>query len=454
MAGSVILVSLPPSPTIRHAARVAEVKRNGAVLAAVAGVVVTLVVWLAVTTPLVMGLLHPAAVHAPEPALESHAPAPDPSRKTAAVLLSQAGTEVTDFLAPYAILAASGAFDVTAVAPQPGWAPTNGGLGIVPQQTLAAFDAAHPGGADVIVLPNVMDPDAPVLLDWVKHQAARGALVVSVCEGARVLAHSGLLEGRSATTHFLALGELRKSFPGIHWRDDRRYVVDGSFVTSAGVTAAIDASLYVVARLAGAATATRTAEMLGLPYTGDVAATPPVLSLGALAAGVLNGGLVWPKWRVLVPLRDGVDEIELAAVLDAYPRTFAAASASTTPEQRAVRSRHGLVLVPARAAGAPGPGDIVVTPARDGADGSAYDRVLRAIAARFGGDIAELVAAQLQYPAAHLELAATPTPRLRSVLSLVLLLACGGASGVLVRRSYRRRRARRASATLRQLART
>lgn len=432
----------------------AEESRESAFLSASLGVVVTLVVWLAVATPLAMGLLHPAAVHAPEPALESTAPTSTPARKTAAVLLSQAGTEVTDFLAPYAILAASGAFDVTAVAPQPGWAPTNGGLGIVPQQTLAAFDAAHPGGADVIVLPNVMDPDAPVLLDWVKQQAARGALVVSVCEGARLLAHTGLLEGKSATSHFLALGGLRKSFPGIRWRDDRRYVVDGSFVTSAGVTAAIDASLYVVARFAGAAAATRTAGLLGLPDGGDVAAAPPELSLGELATGVLNGGLVWPKWRVLVPLHDGVDEIELAAVLDAYPRTFAAASASTTPEQRAVRSRHGLVLVPAQAAGVPGPGDIVVTPARDGADGSAYDRVLRAIAARFGGRTALLVADQLQYPAAHLELAAEPTPSARLVLLLVLLLACGAASGIMVRRSYRQRCARRSTATPRKLART
>ena len=333
---------------------------RGVLLASSIGVIATAVLWIALCVPLAMGLLHPAPIDAPEHALPPNAPttnAHDPARRTAAVLLSQAGTEVTDFMAPYAILAASDAFDVYAVAPTLAIAPTNGGLGIVPQLTLDAFDAAHANGADVVIIPNVLDPDAPVLLEWVARQAARGALVVSVCEGARLLARTGLLDGRQATTHFAAITELRKSFPGVRWRDDRRYVADGALVTSAGVTAAIDASLYVVAHFAGTEAAARTARLLALPYAANdagVTVAPTVLSSDDVTIAVLNGALLWPKQQVLVPLGDGVDELELAAVLDAYPRTFAAASASTSPEQRAVRSRHGLVLVPARSTSARG----------------------------------------------------------------------------------------------------
>jgi hypothetical protein len=219
------------------------------------------------------------------------------------------------------------------------------------------------------------------------------------------------------------------------------------------VTASIDATLYVVARFAGSEAAARTAGMLDLPRSGDVAAAPPVLSPGELTIGVLNGALIWPKWRVLVPLHDDVDEIELAALLDAYPRTFAAASASTTPGQHVVRSRNGLLLMPARAAREPRAGDIVVEPSRGG-EGSAYDRVLRALASRFGGRTAALVADQLQYPAAHLALTAVPTAPAGYVPTLVLLLGGGAAAGLLARRLYRRRRGERALPTLRSVART
>jgi transcriptional regulator GlxA family with amidase domain len=444
MAGSVIAVSLQPWGPIGERCGMKPSTR-GALLAALLGIVATSLSLLAITTPLAMGLIHPAPVAAPSALPPSTPLVRDPSRRTVAVLMSQAGTEVTDLLAPYAIFSASDAFTVLAVAEGAGLVPTNGGLGVVPQQTLAAFDAAHPGGADVVVIPNVLDPDAPALLRWVREQAAHGALVVSVCEGARLLAGTGLLDGRAATSHFLLIGDLAKKFPRVRWRDDRRYVVDGDLVTSAGVTAAIDASLYVVTRIAGPDAAARAAHALQLPPRDDVAVPAPVLTAGELTIGVANAALLWPKQQVLVRLRDGVDELELAAVLDAYPRTFAAASASTTPDRLPVRSRFGLVLVPSRAAGAPNAADIVVDPTRG--DGSPYDRVLRALAARFGGRTAALVADQLQYPAAHLALDAVPTSGTRYAIPLALLLGCGAASGLLVRRAYRRRRAQRTART-------
>lgn len=416
-----------------------QTSRGGAVLAAIAGAVVTLALWLAVTAPLAMGLLHPAPVAVPENPVAAPIPPSHPGRRTAAVLLSQAGTEVTDFLAPYAILAASGTFDVLAVARSLAPAPVNGGLGILPQLTLAAFDAAHPGGADVVVIPNVLDPDDPALLDWVRRQSKDGALVVSICEGARLLANTGLLDGREATTHFAAIGALRERHPEVRWRDDRRWVGDDAFLTSAGVTAAIDASLHLVARLAGEDAASRAATALGvLRVTGDVA-SPPELSAADLAVGAANGALVWPKRRVLVRLEDGVDEIELAAALDAYPRTFAAASASTSPARRLVRSRHGLVLVPAQAEGPPAPDDIVVTPAGGTSDDPAFDRVLRAVARQFGGRTAALVADQLQYPTADLHLEESPTPVAGWLVRLALLVASGAGLGLAVRAGLGRR---------------
>ena len=414
----------------------------GALFAAGAGIVCTLVLWLAVTAPLAMRLLHPAPIpsHDGDTPPSRLVPAADPALATAAVLLSQAGTEVTDFLGPYAILAASGGFAVTAIAASLEPAPTNGGLGVAPASTFASFAAAHPGGADVVVIPNVLDPDDPEAVDWVLQQARHGALVVSICEGARLLARTGLLDGHEATTHFAAIGELRRQFPRVRWRDDRRFVDAGPVISSAGVTAALDASLHVVGRVLGAAAAARSAAAFGLPLTDDGAASPPTLSASDLAIGVWNGALVWPKRRVFVPLVEGVDEIELAAILDAVPRTFSAESATTTSGARPVRSRHGLVLVPAREDTALRAGDLVITPGRVASNGPAFDRVLREVAREFGGRTAALVADQLEYPTAGLDLESEPTRIAGSVARLSALVGGGAAAGLGIRWVRRRRR--------------
>jgi hypothetical protein len=155
-----------------------------------------------------------------------------------------------------------------------------------------------------------------------------------------------------------------------------------------------------------------------------------------------------------VPLEDGIDEIALAAALDAYPRTFAARSASTTPGRRAVRSRHGLVLVPSRPEEPARGDDIVLTPTLEASGDPAFDRVLTAVARDFGGRTAALVADQLEYPAAGLRLDAHPTPLAGLLVRLALLLAVGAAAGFAVRSAWRRRRriAARATALILALA--
>lgn len=85
-----------------------------------------------------------------------------------------------------------------------------------------------------------------------------GTTVASVCTGGMILAHAGVLDGRSATTHAGAIEELRTSFSSVDVRDER--VVDsGSVLTCGGVTSGLDLSLHLVERLADEATADRVA---------------------------------------------------------------------------------------------------------------------------------------------------------------------------------------------------
>lgn len=123
----------------------------------------------------------------------------------------------------------------------------------------------HPKGglkelrqADVVVVPGWRSPsECPKAAFIEALQAAhnRGAQVVSVCTGAFVLGHAGLLRGRKATTHWLHTGSFRKQFPDVELLEDSLYVHDGSIATSAGSSAAIDLCLSIIRGEFGASVA-------------------------------------------------------------------------------------------------------------------------------------------------------------------------------------------------------
>ena len=103
------------------------------------------------------------------------------------------------------------------------------------------------------------DPD---LVAWVRARAGVTRRVTSVCSGAFLLAATGLLDGRRATTHWSRCAELAAAFPAVRVEDDPIYVNDGGIWTSAGVTAGIDMALALVEADLGRAVATAVARYL------------------------------------------------------------------------------------------------------------------------------------------------------------------------------------------------
>jgi transcriptional regulator GlxA family with amidase domain len=109
--------------------------------------------------------------------------------------------------------------------------------------------------ADTIVVPGIDDlersiPDA--LLSELRRAVARGARVASICTGAFVLARTGALDGRVATTHWRAASELTRRFPAVTVDPDVLYVDHGTVLTSAGAAAGFDLCLHLVRRDFGA----------------------------------------------------------------------------------------------------------------------------------------------------------------------------------------------------------
>jgi transcriptional regulator GlxA family with amidase domain len=92
------------------------------------------------------------------------------------------------------------------------------------------------------------------LLDFVRAQAARAEVTMSVCSGSALLAAAGVLDGRRATSNKMFFRELVASGPRVQWVAEARWVEDGPFFTSSGVSAGIDMALAVIAKLFGAKT--------------------------------------------------------------------------------------------------------------------------------------------------------------------------------------------------------
>jgi AraC family transcriptional activator FtrA len=142
-----------------------------------------------------------------------------------------------------------------------------GGLALQVPHGLDALDAA-----DTIVIPGWRDPNEappPRLMQSLRQAHARGARLCSICSGAFVLAHAGLLDGRRATTHFRHFERLAADFPDIAIEADALYVEDGNIVTSAGSAAGLDMLLHLVRSDFGADIANQVAQRLVIPAHRD-----------------------------------------------------------------------------------------------------------------------------------------------------------------------------------------
>jgi transcriptional regulator GlxA family with amidase domain len=138
---------------------------------------------------------------------------------------------------------------------------------IVPDYTIS--NCPTPG---IIVIPGqIMPAGSPVafgsgsagLITWIKEQAQHsGITLMSVCVGVYILANTGLLANRKATTHWAAINEIQQQFPDISFVKNVRFVVDEHIITTGGVTSGIDGALYLAGTIDGSDIAQKVADIM------------------------------------------------------------------------------------------------------------------------------------------------------------------------------------------------
>lgn len=168
--------------------------------------------------------------------------------------------EVLDFCGPFEVFSvarpvgvhddAARLFTAVTIAQEEKIITCRGGLLVKPHATIEN----HPP-LDILVVPGGQgtrrERHNQRLLDWIARQDQQTELTTSVCTGAFLLAERGLLDHHRATTHWNSVEWMRQTYPAITMLADARVVDEGHIITSAGISAGIDMSLHVVARLKG-----------------------------------------------------------------------------------------------------------------------------------------------------------------------------------------------------------
>ena len=175
--------------------------------------------------------------------------------------------EVLDFAGPFEVFSIAAKdnkkkFEVITVGQTGEIISTRNGLKILPTTKFSdniAFDfLIIPGGygAEEIEIKN------QVVIDWIKEQQLKVKMLASVCTGALLLAEAGILDGKKATTHWMDLDRLENEYPKVEVIRNVKFVDEGDVLTSAGISAGINMSFYIVKKILGADVAISTARRM------------------------------------------------------------------------------------------------------------------------------------------------------------------------------------------------
>lgn len=163
------------------------------------------------------------------------------------VILLFEGVQIIDFTGPYEVLGQAG-YEVITVSANP-LVTTNMGMKVTPDFTFTNCPEAGifiiPGGD---ISKTIQSPEA---IQWIKQYAEKSNVVMSVCTGSLILAKTGLLDGLTATTYHSAIPVLENDFPKTKVVSDQRFVDNGKFITTAGLSSGMDGALHIIEKLKG-----------------------------------------------------------------------------------------------------------------------------------------------------------------------------------------------------------
>lgn len=189
------------------------------------------------------------------------------------------GVETLDLFGPLEMFGTLDSdFEAILVAEDAAPLRTRHGQTIVPDRTVA-----DPTTYDILLVPGgrgtPIETARPAIDTWLRDQVQTAEMVLSVCTGSGLLARNGILDGHRATTNKMAFDWVRQFGPNVTWVPRARWVEDGKFFTASGVSAGMDMSLAVIAKLLGQNAAEEVARITEYVWHRDAEEDPFAVEL-------------------------------------------------------------------------------------------------------------------------------------------------------------------------------
>lgn len=276
-------------------------------------------------------------------------PVYDSSKKTVVIVANNDGTELFDMIAPFYLFNATDKANVYIVAKKKFPIVVKKGVFLLPQSTFSEMDSLKIR-PDVIVIPFLNMADSlhqdPVIVEWIQDHYAADVHILSVCDGAATAAATGLFDGKFITAHASDYDGIKAHFSKPLWIQNTSLADNGNLLSTAGVSNAVEGSLFVINKLFGSETMQKVINDIN--YGFDSPRLKHQSNTFQFGDKVTIGKKIFfrKNKKVGVLLQNGINEFEFAAIMDTYNRTFPGSIESLSANDVPVRSKYGLTFIP------------------------------------------------------------------------------------------------------------
>ena len=277
----------------------------------------------------------------------SKLPANDTTKRNVFIIADSKLTEMFDMLAPFYLFNATGKANVFIVAKDKTPILIKRDLFVVPQISFDEVDSLRLK-ADAIVIPALSSRDDhqdPIVINWIKSHFTAKTKLLTICDGSSTGAATGLYDGKLITTHASDFKSINKHFNKPIWVQNVSVTKSGNLFSTAGVSNAVEGSLTVINELFGDDTKRGVINHVHYPFK-DIKNTHKSIALRgsdkrtAAAKIFLKGNK-----NIGLLLQNGINEYEMAAVLDTYGRTLPSSFKVITNNGYTVQTKFGLTLI-------------------------------------------------------------------------------------------------------------
>jgi transcriptional regulator GlxA family with amidase domain len=273
----------------------------------------------------------------------------DSTKKTVIIIADTEGTEIFDMMTPFYLFNATEKANVYIVAEKQYPIIVRKGFFLLPQWSYETFDKSNIK-PDVLVIPNLSAMDArhqnPKIVNWIKTHYTPTTQILSICDGSLTAAATGIYDGIPLTCHASDYADIKKQYDKPKWVNNISVTNSGNLFSTAGVSNAVAGSLTVINQIFGAETMKKVKENINYPHPLPKTEYQSIAINFNHKLTIGNKVIFKKNKKIGVLLQNGVNEFELAAIMDTYNRTFPKSIESFVTTGTKVTTKYGLTILP------------------------------------------------------------------------------------------------------------